>query len=342
MVEIKVDTQIYRFYHHVNIIGGPGAEALDSGVRKSYFFSELERLATEKNLESNMPLWLIDRASLVGDVSIITSNMCVIMDEANFSPNDINRIFERVREVNAYLITIGRLFIKQIEYSVDAVYEVNMDLQLVKKFVNKTSNSVVFDVATTEDSAAVAYLYGTVLPVEVIPVLGRSRFFKYIKDSSKPLLIADRAKFGGELLLLLERLNKESYVGVLSLFLPESFEEIVLDIIGYDYKDFPDTEFDKEVLYEKILKEEIPWWNKNKLSNSVEYLTGKYSIRQSSLLKKLIAIFNGVGCEYFYQEHILSEEEQEILDMIPESAFKKYKNAVEAIAAFKDIFERRG
>lgn len=352
MVEIKTDFQTYRFYHHVNVIVGSGVDAYDSGVGKSYLFNELKRQMIEGHLMSNVEVCLIDSPNLFGVEALnnITNNTCVILDEANFAPGWLNNMLERVRSAKAYVIVIGRLLMKQLEYSVDAIYEVDRrNLELTRKFTSKDTNTVIFDAVVTEDSASVAFLYELLiykedlelliytedLKTEVIPALGRSRFFEHIKNNKSPLLIADKAKFGSELLLLLGKIGDCCNMNTLSLFLPESFEEIVLDILDCEYKVSDYEAFDNEALFEIILEQNVSWWNKKGLAKSINYLIDNFDIMDSNILRKLVNVFKGVGCECFYQITILSESDRQILKMIPESVKSKYKSEAEAIEAFK-------
>ena len=237
---------------------------------------------------------------------LLNKNSCLILDEANYEPRELDSLLQLVRNTGCYLIIIGRMFIKQLEYSVDAVWQVRYDN---KKFIlehtfKPSKNDRSYDTVTCEDSTSVASVYSEYLLREIIPVFGRSNFFKVVKKSygtNNCLLIADRAKFGPELLSLALRVHDRFEIDdvELNLYLPQCFEEVCLDLIGEVPKGLDSAFFDHEEYFEALLSQSVSDWDKSKLTESVLRMKANYDFSRSRILADLKSIVNGSQLSQF-------------------------------------------
>lgn len=291
MIKIESDLFSFESEDHLVVWGANNGLCFDSATYKSYLFKQLVMLQNSDGLSSNLNLILEDRPKNAAGLTI-TEKDCLIIDELNYAPGDLNVILEKVRNANAHLIAIGRMFIKQFEYSVDAVYSFaftgkERTVRFEKTFRNVPQAFECPGVVACEDSAPVAMLYALSLDTDVIPAFGRSRFYPIIKNSAVALVIADKPKFGQDLLGLLYRLQSAE-VKTLLVFCPECFEEIVCEICHVDLKKYKVSDFfDAEYYFEEAAKS-IPDWNKNKLAKSIETLIQQqYQFEQSDIMQEL-------------------------------------------------------
>lgn len=291
MIKIDCDAAHLELYHHVNIICGNDIFA--SGEKKSYFYDHLLTARNNKKLKSNKLLVFLQ--SPMDYVSInFTEDTCLILDEANFSPQDLDNLFKTVRTESAFIIVIGRLFVKQLECSVDAIYSVNYTDTFSIERVFKNSNRVQpkIDRILNEDSTSVAAIYSECLRNEVVPVFGRSNFYKYVKNEQHVLLIADKPKFGQELISLIYRLCREGgKTRSISGYYMIAFEQVIASMILNNYSEVlkaAEESFDSETYFEQYLKENVSLWDKKQLQESLKRIKSLYCFDKSEVLMNLV------------------------------------------------------
>lgn len=262
MISIKSDILTYTFPHHVNVIGGFQNLGTDSCKYKTALFTQLRDADGQGNVVSNLKLVFIDNADLLSELSV-SSDRCYILDEVNLTPKYFDAFFQKLREVSGYAIFIGRLRLKQLDYSVGAIYVLKTEtppFEISPAFIGGATAAENFDGIFTEDSELVSKKYSEILGKNVVPVNGKNNFYKYIKNYSKPLLIADDAKFGPIILGLIERLGGKS-IKFLGLFVPACFEEFLLssncsdqDILDHVNFGTVIPAFDAEAYCEELVK----------------------------------------------------------------------------------------
>ncbi len=228
MIKISSDVLEYEFQHHINVIGGYKSTGEKSGVYKTALYAVLEAANINSRLKSNIPLVFLDNTTVLPQIHV-TNEVCYIIDELNFSPNNFNDFFGKLKKVNGFAIVIGRMKIKQINYSVDAIYVLDNTIppfKLSKAFVNINKHAYIDnDIYITEDSKSIAEYYTEKTGYSFCAASGKDRIYKYLKHKKSPFVIADNPKFGNILLDIIERRDN---LETLDLFLPACFEEFML------------------------------------------------------------------------------------------------------------------
>lgn len=293
MISIDCDVLHVCFDDHVNVIGSKDGLIFDSGTRKSFLFEMLKEQQVLKKLKSNCSIRFADSPYVLAGISL-KGNDCIVIDEANFAPKEFDQLFQQVREANAYLIVIGRMYIKQLEYSVDAIYQFSYEngiFEIERAFHNVNSHKENIKLITCEDSTAVASVYTEVLEQDVIPARGRSNFFKYIKSKDTVFVVADKPKFGAELLNLIYRCKTfTSAVNKILLFLPSCFEEIVCELYGLTTGET--SAFDLEEYFEDLASKECGW-DKDNTALSVKKVRVSADFCDSYILHELKDFYEG-------------------------------------------------
>lgn len=199
MIRIESDIVTFSFEHHVNVIGGFKDVGLKSGSYKTALFVDLLNAWREGKIVSSHELVFLDDSINLNAIEI-DSHYCYIIDELNFAPYSFEKFFEKIGKANGYAIVIGRLFIKQINYEVSAVYTLTKktapyELEPIFEVLNAKKGSV-WEQLITEDSEHVAKFYSDNLNTVVTPANGKNRILKTIKGIKVPFIIADNPKFG--------------------------------------------------------------------------------------------------------------------------------------------------
>lgn len=300
-IEIEGDIIKFKSEFHINIVDSPIEQLGNSATYKTFLFSSLSSAYENRQIESNCQLFF---DSTMREISsrLLTKSCCLILDEANYEPKELDKLLQLVRQTGCYLILIGRLYVKQLEYSVDAIWQVKYDGERfsLDHLLKPTKNDRVYDVVACEDSTSVAALYSEYLLREIVPVFGRSNFFKIVKmsyDKVNYLLIADRAKFGPELLALALRVCDKFRTDKveLNLYLPQCFEEICLDLVGEVPTSLDPEFFDYEEFFERRLSDSVSSWDKSNLTSSVLKLKAAYDFSKSRILADMNSIVNGAS-----------------------------------------------
>lgn len=309
MIRIASDAFDFECGEHVIILGNMDGLIFDSGTYKSFLFATLVHAQNSNRLKSNCRVRLVDSPYTLADVALNSAD-CVIIDELNFAPNEVNLLLDTVRRANAYLIVIGRIFIKQLEYSVDAIFTFRYSenkFTVRQYFLNSHSQPFHADIAACEDSTSVAGVYSRALGDEVVPVRGRSHFFKFVKKYGTAFLIADKPKFGQDLLDIIYRAKAgDSGIRHLVLFLPDCFEEIVCEVAGAVSLEEEIDYFDREQYYER-LAETITQWNKSNVTKSVADICDMFDMGSSEILKDLE--------RYYHQMEVLDDSRCYVIDL---------------------------
>lgn len=297
---IRIDCDIFHFESsdHINVLGCEHGLIFDSGTRKTFLFRSLQSRQNMGRLQSNGRVRLVDSPYTLSGIRL-TAEDCVIIDELNFAPREIDGLLAAVREANAYLIVIGRILIKQLEYSVDAIYTFSYAsgrFHVEPYFSNTSRQSYCADAVVCEDSTSVAAVYSQNLEQEVIPACGRSNFYRFIRRNEVAFIIADKPKFGPDLLNLIYRIGASGCrLRYLLLFLPACFEEIVCEVSvdvasGSDIADKSDF-FDEEQYYEFLAAE--AGWDKKNVTKAVAGIADLFRRNDSAILKDMRRFYEG-------------------------------------------------
>jgi len=285
MIRISSGVLSYEFGHHINVIGGYRSAGEKSGVYKTMLYSMLEDANINGQVVSNMPLVFLNNITVLSQLQV-TPDVCYLIDEVNFSPNNFNNFFAKLRHVNGFAIIIGRMRIKQIDYSVDAIYSLDSAVppfNLSKVFVRmSTFRSIENDLYVTEDSKVVADYYSQKTGYTFVAASGKDRIYKYLKKAKNPFIIADNAKFGNVLLNILERRYN---LDTIDLFLPVCFEEFllnsgfrVLEVSEHVENNIPLNYVDGESFCEKCVSEHCGnVYSKSNMSGFIKCLS--YGLR---------------------------------------------------------------
>lgn len=295
MIKIWCDLFSFESEEHVILWSGKDNLALNSGTHKSHLFAIMEAKLLDKQMFASKNLILLNDVTNAHNLKFSDED-CLILDEANYSPSKLDIIFRKIRDANAYMIVIGRLFIKQLEYSVGAIYEFEYNAQHIEfraVFSQTHKGCSRHDLIVCEDSTQVASVYAETLREDVRPVYGRSNFYSNIKRSGEPLLIADYPKFGADLVKLLYKIFSDAVrtrMNDITLFCPDCFEKIVCEVAALNNVELPNlnTEdyFDAEYYYE-ALAENIPLWNKSKVAASVIDMQKVWDFSKAKTLQEL-------------------------------------------------------
>lgn len=301
MVEIKSDIFDFTFKGHINIICGADMFGENSGRRKTKVFTKLYNRYTNGGLFSNRRLIFIENLDITRSLAVLRDD-CVICDETNVSPEDLEILVHAVKNVGAYLIVFGRLDLPQLEFGTQDAYFMENDDPVVLKHVFtpiKLPLNVMSDVVVTEDSWSVAGLFTAILGTNVISAGSKNNIWKKIKGAKYPLIIADEHKFMPALMQIICR-NKTAEK--IYLFLPASFEEILLDSTMIEnYRDISELRdaFDSEDFCERRVKELCNKFDKDKVSVAIRCLLFsrccgqcKFHLGQSKILQALIDFYS--------------------------------------------------
>ena len=305
MIKIRCENVLLEFCNHVNVLGGDTYTVFNSATKKSFLFNTLVMNRNNNKLQSNCTIALLD-SPMEFETTKIDSDTCIILDEANFAPSILDKMFQVIRENNAYVVIIGRLLVRQFEYAVDAIYSIKYESGCFSNY--RVFNNAAFKRVSsvfTEDSTAVASIYTDCINVEVVPVFGRSNFYKYIKREVAPLIIADIPKFGNELLTLIWRVNNSnSDVNWINGFFFSSFEQILASLFFENYAEIDKeskSSFDRENYFEKFLNNNSKLWNKKDVIQSLKNIKECYDFMDSVIIRDLINCYkDNLNCEYSF------------------------------------------
>lgn len=298
MIEIKCDLCELQLDSHITLLGNQNGLSFDSSTYKTYLFNLLHTQQRAKKLYSNKILRFVDDPYVLHGLQF-TENDCIIIDEFNYAPSELNDLLLQIRAANAWLIVIGRLFIKQLEYSVDSIISFEIDdsnhITFSKYFKSSTQSDFKSDIVTCEDSTSIAAVYSNTLQIEVKPAFGRSNFYRIIKNSEVAFLIADKSKFGADLLNLLYCIkNNAARTKYILLFCPECFEQIVCEVANVDISNINNGEtcyFDSEEFFEDAA-ESLAEWSKSNVTLSVTSIGAIYGFSNSKILENMLKFYN--------------------------------------------------
>lgn len=298
---IKIECEIFNFesHDHVNVLGCEQGLVFDSATRKTFLFRSLQSQQNLGHLRANCTVRLVDSPYTLSGISF-TSEDCVIIDELNFAPREIDALLASIKRAHAYLIVIGRILINQLEYSVDAIYAFAYDsgkFHVNRYFSNVPQQSCLAEAIICEDSTSIAAVYSQALEQEVIPACGRSNFYKFIKQNEIAFVIADKPKFGQDLLNLIYRAKVSgSKLQYLIMFLPACFEEVVCEVAADTIQDVSKqdkTDFFDEEQYYEYLAEKKAGWDKRNVTKSVVAIMNMLNLKNSAILEDMQLFYHG-------------------------------------------------
>ena len=302
VVKIKCDIFEFEFKSHVSVISGSNSFGTNSGDGKTRLFEKLHYRYLQDQIISNKKLIFLNSYKDI-DTITISPDSCIFYDEYSFAPTYSEQLMQNVKSANAYLICFGRLDVQQIEYGIQDVYfteERNHRYSLRKIFhpINKPAVERA-DIIVTEDSKSVAGLYSALLGENVIGAGSKNNIWKYIKTAEYPLIIADEHKFTPALMKIL---LKNKHAKKLYLFLPASFEEILLDGFSADaFRDVSRLEeaFDSELYCENYINDLCSKFNKDHVTSALRCLllseecnVCKFHLKRSQVLRALIDFYS--------------------------------------------------
>lgn len=335
MISIKSAVFNFSSENHINILGSTDGLSFESGTHKSHLFTTLRSNYINGLVESDKNMIFITDITEVRRLKL-DQNDCVIIDEVNYAPSSLEYLLQCVRDSNAYVIVIGRMYVKQLQCSVDAIYALKYEngcFSVDTVFKNVKSTNLHADDIECEDNVSVASLYAELLDVDnVSPVCGRGNFFRFASKYKCPLLIADKPKFGQNLLTLIYLLKnkyKEVKTKYLLLFLPDSFEEIICEASKdtelqflYSREDY----FDGEDYYE-ALAATIDGWNKKHVSKSLKYLREVLDFENTNIMQDLYKFYNNDTVTKASRCYVLDIDKIKINDYVIENSDYKVHTA---------------
>lgn len=165
-IVLKGDLIDFKSEFHINVVEGDVDHLGDSATYKTFLFNSLISAYENRQLDSNCELFF-DTTMRGVSSHLLTENSCLILDEANYEPKELDRLLQLVRQTGCYLIIIGRIFIKQLEYSVDALWQVvysNGRFRL-EQMLKPTRNDRSYDTIACEDSKVEIDVLGNTVKV---------------------------------------------------------------------------------------------------------------------------------------------------------------------------------
>ena len=107
---VTIETSFVKqtFDHRINFINGLNDVGDNSGTRKTYFFKRLREERTAGTLVSNYNPVFIDDITNMTNFAINDGDV-IILDEANFKPSLLRKLYDDMKTKDVYLILIGRL-----------------------------------------------------------------------------------------------------------------------------------------------------------------------------------------------------------------------------------------
>lgn len=341
MIEIKCDICTLQLKNHVTLLGSEDGVVFDSATHKTHLFKLLQQQQTSKRLVCTKNVRFVSDPYVLHDLTLSSSD-CIIIDEFNYAPSEFSDLLLEVRRANAWLVVIGRLFIKQLEYSVDSILVFHMDesnhVTFNEYFQNAERLDLAPDIVACEDSTMVAAIYSTVLETNVEPASSRSSFFKTINENELPFIIADKSKFGADLLNLIYLIkNKNNNIKFLILFCSACFEEILCEVTGLDVGSVENAlehTFDSEKFYETAANA-LPMWSKQNVTKSLIALQREYTFSRttSSVLNDLFLFYNNEcvlnpsRCYVINIDNITIKDEKDYLILKNDNIAKSADNA---------------
>lgn len=321
MLEFKSSIFCFSFKHHVNVIGGYHDNGSDSGTYKTVFFKRLIDEYTNKHLICNKTLLFISNITDLNAISF-SSDLCIICDEMNLSPKFLEDIYKKILESNGYLITIGRLLPKGVQFDIDAVYCLDsfnepFTLNQVFQYGNLSNNP---DVYVTEDDDIAAGLFSIMLSVHVQAAAGNGNVPRLCKRKQYPFIIVDSHKFG---CILLQMLNYCKKLKNVNIFAPACLEELLVDSTDNDTCALVVDTVNNEKYFEQLLKKVCKKFNKKSFVTAIHCLmfnkscdTCCFDLSKSSLIKALIAYNNGEEIDECYKHYFFSIDVNSVQDLL--------------------------
>lgn len=276
------------FYKKVNVIGGTDGFGMNSGMQKTHLFNSLQD-GINNGVESCNYRVVFLSGMFEDEILDINEPLVYVVDEMNLSLKKNTKIFRSVEGTNKYLIAIGRLFIPQLQYSIDSIYSIDL---LDNKFYLK--NSIGFESRNrmneiysgiTEDNENTALFYNRLLRdfdvnATVVPACGKDKVPRLVwamGSLSKVFLIVDNPKFGSILMRIIERIDNNN-VNSLLIFAPDCFEELLLGFFDSE----PLSEFvsngiplddidDAETVCEHLIRDYLPVYSKKSQTKFWDY-----------------------------------------------------------------------
>ena len=349
MVEIDCDSFQHIFTGHVSVIDGVSGCGFQSGREKTSLYNVLLSAKNSGLLKSNKELYFSDSPELLDKVSV-KENDCFIVDECNINVKILDDLYDRIKRANAHLIYFGRIHTKQLQYGIHDVYRIvnNDNFYSLSPVFDKLQNSSLESVDTivTEDAASVAGLYSAILGKTVIPACGKNNIWKKIKSAEYPLIIADEYKFTVELFDILRR-NKS--IKKLYLFLPASFEEILLDSVSSEfYRSVSSLEdaFDSEMFCEDQVKIICSKFNKKTVSDAMQCMLisrdcvqCKFCLKKSQVMSDLIKFYNSLPIVDTMKKYCYVIDVQSFRN---ENNLVLNQSSINEAASFTDVTENVG
>ena len=233
---VKYDFELRR---NLTIIRG------DSATGKTNLIEMIREYAnngTNSSIElmCDKSCFILDGATWQGQLSVIKDSI-VFIDEGNAFVLT-NEFASSIQKTDNYYVIVSRENLPNLPYSVEEIYGIRLSgkyghlKQIYNEFYRiygkqQPLETIKPDIILTEDSNAGYQFFSGVVSndIECIPANGKSNILtklKTLKLDKSILVIADGAAFGPEMNRIMLYLRDNNNI---RLFLPESFEWIILD-----------------------------------------------------------------------------------------------------------------
>lgn len=239
-IRIKNSRNSYEFElkRNITILCG------DSGRGKTTLFdmiSEYNRFGKNSgvSISCDRPIYALRGGSWREELEKKDDSIIVIDEDSHFIKTE--EFASALKGNSNYFLLITRNYLPQLPYSVDEIYEIsgnkNKRFKAVyheaeRIFDDPDKNSLPFvpDIIITEDGRSGFKFFSAAAKMGIVCVAanGKSNIIDVLREyrDKRVVIVADGAAFGPEIRALAEQ-QKLSY-GKLAIFLPESFEWLIL------------------------------------------------------------------------------------------------------------------
>lgn len=210
-----------------------------SGNGKSTLVNEVERVISEGSRELDCSLEIVVISNTSALRAVDDSMVLYICDEFL-----AYKLIEKTLNKNSYCILVTRKIYKNINMSVNSLYEAQRNLNGITKIVSKYNIATLltctkYDIVVTEDKEAGFNYFKTIFK-NIESAKGKSNIVSKIKslpDFNSLLIVADYGGLASDIKNITKCISRLRHQGkTIDLLLPECFEHILLcsEFLGFD------------------------------------------------------------------------------------------------------------